>query len=67
MSTVACPNCHGNKKCAECGGTGINTHLNESEPDCRFCSGTGVCSACNGTGFARAARPEILDPEFNKL
>jgi hypothetical protein len=67
MSGVACATCHGSKKCTECDGTGINTHVNESEPNCRICSGTGVCSVCDGTGFARVPVPEIFDPGFNKL
>jgi hypothetical protein len=67
MSSGACSACHGSKKCVECDGTGINPHLNESEPKCQACSGTGVCSMCNGTGFARAPQPEIFDPGFNKL
>ena len=45
-----CPACHGEGKCAECFGTGTNTHLNDSEPKCRKCQGSGVCPECQGTG-----------------
>ena len=43
-----CPECKDNGKCAECNGTGINVHINETEPKCRNCSGTGVCPMCEG-------------------
>ena len=67
MSRIACSACHGNKKCADCDGTGTNPHLNESEPKCRACSGTGVCAVCEGTGLSRVPPQEIFDPGFNKL
>ena len=67
MTSSICPYCHGDGKCADCNGTGTNTHLNESEPKCRECSGTGVCPNCNGSGSARAFPPEIVDLGLNNL
>jgi len=63
--TNVCAECHGDKNCSKCNGTGINTHLNEDEPKCRNCSGTGVCPTCEGTGRAFAIGPEILDLKLN--
>jgi hypothetical protein len=63
MSAVdtRCRACWGDRKCAECSGTGTNVHLNESEPKCRNCSGTGVCPRCGGTGSTVSRGPEIID------
>ena len=36
-----CEQCKGNGKCVKCDGTGVNTHLNETEPKRLNCSGTG--------------------------
>jgi hypothetical protein len=45
-----CVDCGGNGQCAQCFGTGTNTHLNSDEPKCPNCKGTGVCPACDGSG-----------------
>jgi hypothetical protein len=56
-----CASCRGNAKCAECDGTGVNTHLNEDEPKSPGCSGTGVCRSCDGTGlFGQDSGPNNL-------
>jgi len=60
-SRNTCTSCFGDGRCAQCDGSGINTHLNENDPKCRNCSGTGVCPACNGTGAWMAHPPEIID------
>jgi hypothetical protein len=67
MPRNACVDCSGNGRCAECSGTGINTHLNQDEPKCPKCSGTGVCATCNGSGRAYLPGPEILDLGLDKL
>ncbi len=50
MISGQCTFCEGSGKCEECHGTGINPHLNSSEPKCSHCSGIGVCPECEGTG-----------------
>lgn len=53
--------------CPKCDGSGINTHLNESEPKCSNCSGSGVRPTCKGSGRWYIRPPDIFDPEINKL
>ena len=60
-----CVDCEGNGKCSECSGTGVNTHLNELEPNCRKCKGTGLCPECRGTGRWYVPPPEIQDLALN--
>ena len=67
MTRDGCIACHGTGKCADCDGTGINLHLNESEPKCERCTGTGTCSDCQGTGRAFPVLPEIQDLGLDKL
>ena len=50
FSRNKCDTCHGEGKCPECFGSGVNVHLDEDEPKCRKCSGTGKCQVCEGTG-----------------
>jgi hypothetical protein len=52
-----CTFCEGSGKCEECHGTGINPHLNSSEPKCSICSATGVCPECDGSGKGSLWRP----------
>jgi len=64
---VVCVFCGGDGKCSECGGTGMNPHLNEDEAKCRNCSGSGGCPECEGTGRVQPATHEILDLGLDKL
>lgn len=67
MTRNICVACQGNGKCATCDGTGINVHINESEPKCKSCAGTGVCSECQGTGRDYVLPPTIEDLGLDKL
>ena len=62
----SCVFCHGDGKCSECSGTGVNTHLNETEPKCQNCAGTGVCPNCQGAGRASLHSPDMVDLELDK-
>jgi len=61
----ACSVCHGDGKCAECNGTGINKHFNQDQPKCQNCGGSGVCQECGGTGSALRIGSVILDLGLN--
>jgi hypothetical protein len=50
VTTGFCPECTGKGECAQCFGTGTNTHLNADDPKCPNCKGTGTCPACEGRG-----------------
>ena len=50
FSRNKCDTCHGDGKCPECFGSGVNVHLDEDEPKCRKCGGSGQCPLCQGTG-----------------
>jgi hypothetical protein len=67
MTHNTCAACAGSGKCTQCDGTGINTHLNESEPKCSGCSGDGLCLECHGTGRWYVRPPDVFDPGFSKL
>jgi hypothetical protein len=64
VSRNACISCRGDGKCAECFGSGTNTHLNSDQPKCSNCLGTGICPGCEGTGYRHTA--EILDLGLNE-
>ena len=53
FSRNKCDTCHGDGKCPECFGSGVNAHLDEDEPKCRKCAGSGKCPVCEGTGRAK--------------
>jgi hypothetical protein len=65
MGVLVCTFCGGDGKCAECGGTGVNPHLNEDEPNCRNCSGSGGCPGCEGTGRVQTGSQQIQDLGLN--
>ena len=67
MTREVCIACHGTGKCADCDGSGINTHWNQREPKCRSCAGSGTCSDCQGTGRYYQLPPTIQDLGLDKL
>ncbi len=58
MISGQCTFCEGSGKCEECRGTGINPHLNSTEPKCPHCSGNGSCPECEGSGKGPTHRRE---------